>query len=65
MSRLIAPSFSLANSLISADMLSAVRERYTNTFSKVSLNISCYKKWFETENTFLREESIVKNQKRQ
>ena len=39
MSRLVAPSFSLANSLISADVLSAARERYTNTFSKVSFNI--------------------------
>ena len=29
-SRLVAPSFSLANSLISADVLSAARERYKN-----------------------------------
>ena len=65
MSRLVVPSFSLANSLISADVLSAVRERYTNTFSKVSFNISCNKNKLETENIFLREESIVKNQKRQ
>ena len=30
-SRLFAPSFSLANSLISADVLSAARKRYKNT----------------------------------
>ena len=38
MSRLVAHSFSLAKSLISADMSSAVCECYTNTFSKVSFN---------------------------
>ena len=53
-------SFSLANSLISADMLSAVRERYKNTFSKASCSISCNKNRLETENIFLWEESIVK-----
>ena len=51
------------NSLISADLLSAARERYKNTFSKVSFNISCNKNRLKTENIFLREESIVKNQK--
>ena len=36
MSRLVAPSFSLANSLISVDVFSTAREDYTNTFySKV------------------------------
>ena len=70
MSLLVAFSFSLANSLISADVLSAARERYTNTFSKaglvkrpcrkVSFNISCNRNRLETENIFLREESIVK-----
>ena len=64
-SQLVAPSFSLANSLISADALSAERERYKNTFSKVSFNISSNENIIETENIFLREESIVKNQKRQ
>ena len=39
-SRLVTPSFSLANSLISADVLSAAREGYKNTFSKVNINIS-------------------------
>ena len=39
MSRLVAPSFSLANSLISADVLSAACERYTNTVSEASFNI--------------------------
>ena len=56
---LVAPSFSLANSLISADVLSAAHEQYTDTFSKVSFNISCNKNRLETENIFLREESIV------
>ena len=46
-------------------MLSAARERYKNTFSKVSFNISCNKNRIETENIFLQEESIVKNEKRQ
>ena len=64
-SRLFVPSLSLANSLILADMLSAARERYKNTFSKVSFNISCNKNRIETENIFLQEESIVKNEKRQ
>ena len=63
MSRLVAPSFSLGNSLISADVLSAARERYTNTFSKVSFDISCNKNRLETENIFPREESIVKKLK--
>ena len=66
MLRFVAPSFSLANSLISADVFSAARERYTNAFnSKVSLNLSSYKNRLETENIFLQEESIVKNQKQQ
>ena len=55
---LVVPSFSMANSLISADVLSTARERYKTT-------TSCNKNRFETENIFLREESIVKNQKRQ
>ena len=62
-SRLVVPSFSMAISLISADVLSTARERYKNTFSKVIFNISCNKNRLETENIFLREESIVKNQK--
>ena len=63
MSRLVSPSFSSANSLISADVLSAARERYKNTFSKVSFIISCNKNRLGTENIFLREESIVKKSK--
>ena len=59
---LIVASFSLANSLILADVLSAARKCYKNTFSKVSFNISCNKNRLETENIFLREESVVKNQ---
>ena len=42
-----------------------VCERYKNTFSKVSFNLSYNKNRLETENIFLREESIVKIQKRQ
>ena len=53
----------MANSLILADVLSTARERYKNTFSKVILNVSCNKNRLETENIFLREESIVKKQK--
>ena len=63
-SRLIVPSFSMANSLISAVVLSTARKRYKNTFSKVIFNISCNKNRLENENIFLREESILKNQKR-
>ena len=37
-SGLVAASFLLANSLISADVLSAALKRYKTTFSKVSLN---------------------------
>ena len=37
-SRPVAPSFSLANSLILADLLSAARERCKNTCIKVSFN---------------------------
>ena len=48
-SRPIAPSFSMANSLISSD-----------TFTKVIFNIGCNRNRLETENTFLREESVVK-----
>ena len=55
----------LANSSISADVLPAARKRYKNTFSKVSFNISCNKNRLEAENIFLREESVVKIQKRQ
>ena len=65
MSRPIAPSFSMAISLISSDMLATARERYKNTFTKVIFNIGCNKNRLETENTFLQEESAVKNQKRQ
>ena len=36
-SRLVAPSFSLANSLISADALSAARERYKTLLVKLVL----------------------------
>ena len=66
-SRLVVPSFSMANSLISADVLICplhACERYKNTFSKVIFTTSCNKNRLETENIFLREESIVKNQKR-
>ena len=63
-SRPIAPSFSMANSLISSDMLSAARERYKNTFTKVIFNIGCNRNRLETENTSLREESVIRNQKR-
>ena len=52
----------MANSLISSDMLSTVRERYKNTFTKVIFIIGCNKNRLETENTLLREESVVKNQ---
>ena len=55
-SQLVAPSFSLANSLISADMLSAACEHYEHTLSKVSFNISCSKYRLETKNIFLQEE---------
>ena len=55
----------MANSLISADVLSTARERSKTTFSKVIFNVSCNKNRFEIENIFLWEESIVKNQKRQ
>ena len=50
------------NSLISADVLSAARERYKDTSGKVSFNISCNKNrlWNWKQ---LREESIVKKQK--
>ena len=53
------------NSLISSDRLSTARERYKNTFTKVIINIGCNRNRLETEKTFLREESVVKNQKRQ
>ena len=60
-SRLVAPSISMANSLILADMLSTAREHYKNTFSKIVFNISYSKNSLETEVIFLREESMVKN----
>ena len=63
--RLVDASFLLANSLLLADVLSAARECYKNTFSKVSFNISCNKNRLATENIFLQEEWIVKNQKQQ
>ena len=54
--RLIAPSFSLANSLILADVLSAVHERYTNTLVlKAGFDISYDKNSLETESIFLQE----------
>ena len=62
-SRIVAPSISLANSLISADVLSAAHEGYKNTFIKASFNVSFNKNRLETETIFLREESIIKNQK--
>ena len=61
--RPIAPPFSIANSLISSDMLSTARKRYKNTFTRVIFNIGCNRNRLETENTFLREESVLKNQK--
>ena len=64
-SRLVASSFSMANSLISADVFSAARKRYKNTFSKVIFHINYNKNRLESENIFLREESIVKIEKRQ
>ena len=51
-SRLIAPSFSLANSLISADVCLQRAKVTKNTFSKVNINISCNKDRLETENIF-------------
>ena len=62
-SRLVTPSFSLPNNLISAEAFSAVREGYKNTFSKVSFNISCNKNRIEIENIFVQKKAIVKNQK--
>ena len=59
-SRPIAPSFSMANRLISSDMMSTARERYKNTFTKVIFNIGCNRNRLETENTFLREKSEKK-----
>ena len=50
----------VSNSLITDDVLSTAFERYKNTFSKVIFNISCNKNKLETENIFLREETIVK-----
>ena len=61
--RPIAPPFSIANSLISSDMLSTSPERYKNAFTRVIFNIGCNRNRLETENTFLREESVLKNQK--
>ena len=62
MSQLVVAAFSLANSFISADVLSAACECHKNTFSKVRFNIS-FDIRLETENLFLREESIVKKLK--
>ena len=59
MSWLVSCLFSLANSLILANVLSAMHDCYTNSFSRVS----CNKNRLETENIYLQEESIVKNQK--
>ena len=64
-SQLVTPSFSMADSLNSADVLSAGCERYKNTFSKVIFHICCNKNRLGVENIFLREESIVKSQNRQ
>ena len=55
----IAPSFSMANSLISSDMLSTARERYKNTSTKVIFNIGCNRNRLETENKNL----LIINQK--
>ena len=59
MSRLVAPSFSLANSLIWDDVSSAARKHHKSksfqAFSEGSFTISC--------SIFLREESIVKKTK--
>ena len=60
MSAVVATSFALANSLISADVLSVV---YKNTLSKVIFDIICDKNSFETENISLREESVAKKPK--
>ena len=63
-SQLVAPSFSLANSLILAEVLSAVCKCYKNTFLAKSVLIFFKKNRLEIENIFQREESIiVKNQK--
>ena len=43
----------MADSLISADVLSIARERYKNTFSKVIFHICCNKNRLEAENIFL------------
>ena len=57
-SRLVAAaSFSLANSLTSADVLSASRERYKNIFSKVSFNISLQQKQTWKLKTFFCEKN--------
>ena len=45
-------------------MLSTARERYKNTFTKVIFNIGCNRNRLETENTFLREESVVKKSRK-
>ena len=58
MSAVVATSFALANSLISADVLSVV---YKNTLSKVIFDIICDKNSFETENiSFARRISCKK-----
>ena len=64
-SRLVTPSFLMADSLISADVLSTARECYKNNFSKVIFYICCNKNRLEAEKIFLREELTVKSQKRE
>ena len=64
-SRLVTPSFSMADSLISTDVLSTAGECYKNTFSKIISDTSGNKNRLEADNIFLREESIIKNRKRQ
>ena len=57
MTRLIVPSFSLANSVISVCLqcANATKTNRFQAFSKISFNISCYKNRLETENIFLQE----------
>ena len=64
-SRLVAPSFSLVNSLISADLLSAEREGYKSTVSKVSFNKKCNKNRLESENIFCEKNQLQTTKKEQ
>ena len=61
---LIAPSFSLANSLILDDVLTAACKYLKHTFSKVSFNISCQKIDLKLKTFFCEKNlEIVKNEK--